>query len=71
MDDIGKSTLLFKQGRLIGFTFLKHPIRRNRQLHLVFYHIESENQFVLCLSEVRGKGNPGLMRPYLGTFGPR
>ena len=57
------------EGRLVGFGFDEHPLSKGDQLHYVFYWIEPKD-FVLCLSSVKGKGDPELMRPHLGELVP-
>ena len=65
MNEQGKSTLLNKTGKLVGFGYDKHPTRPNWNVCYVFYWIKPD-EWVLCLGEFKGKPRPEELRPTLG-----
>ena len=67
MNETGKSTLLNKTGRLVGFGYDKHPTKPGWGVNFVFYWIKPD-EWVLCLGEFRGKPEPEAMRPHLGEM---
>ena len=68
MDDILRSTLSNKTGKLVGFGFDKHPEKNGWWIHLVFYWIRPA-QWVICMGDVKNP-DPDAMRPNLGDLVP-
>jgi hypothetical protein len=64
----GRSTLYSQTGRLIGFGFVPHPLFDNCFLEVVFYKTPTE--YVLCMSEGKGAGDPESQRAGLGDEVP-
>ena len=55
-------------GKLVGFGFDDHPLKKGWKIHLVFYWIKPD-RWVLCLSETPTP-NPSQMTPHLGELVP-
>jgi len=69
METKGRSTLMSQVGKLIGFGFAPHPINgATHYVEVVFYKTPTE--YVLCLSEGAGQGDPVSQRIGLGDDVP-
>ena len=65
METKGRSYLLGETGRMVGFGFAPHPVMANHFIEAVFYKTQTE--YVICITEGPGKGDPTSQRTGLGT----
>lgn len=75
MDDMpttSRSELTDVDFRSVGFTFIKHPTRKNFFLQVsVYKEINDErDKFIVCMSEGRGKGSVNNAKRGLGGVVP-
>jgi hypothetical protein len=66
MKTIGKSNLLGKSLRFVGFKFDEHPLYLNRFVQISIYNIVDLKDYVICVSEGEGKGDLLLAKSGLG-----
>lgn len=66
MNIVGRSTLVGQEGKLIGFGFAPHPVFPNSFLEVIFY--QTNKEFVICMSEGTGKGDPETQKEGLGEL---
>jgi hypothetical protein len=69
MEQKGKSTLIGKTATLVGFGFAPHPLQLNCYIESVVYQLAND-EFVLCLAQGEGEGNPVEQRKGLGQKVP-
>jgi hypothetical protein len=68
MQEAGRSTLASKTGVLVGSGFAKHPINNVGSINVAVY--KTDDQWVICLAELSGCGDPEAQRSALGAEVP-
>lgn len=69
MREMGKSTLLKKTGKLMGFGYGQHPLKADWYMNVVIYRTDTD--YVLCISELpKSQADPAALRKNLGTDVP-
>lgn len=69
---MNEEPLLGKMVTFIGFGWEPHPILPHHDLQICFYHYleKGENNYIICLSEIKGKINISFNRKGLGKDVP-
>ena len=68
MNTTGKSTLLHQTGKMVGSGFARHPQKPGWSMNVVVY--KTDDQWVICLAELEGGGDPEAQRANLGSLVP-